>query len=78
MGHTIMTKGHFHFQGTEFFRYAGLCFCAHLLTSPLLDTVKFLVDIHFGRCLEILQGLFLCVFESCEGTCGLLVVVVVV
>ena len=58
-----MAECHLHLQGLELIRHSGLGFLAHLLPSPLLDTVKFLVDIH--RCGW--QILICVIFEGLES-----------
>ena len=77
-----MAEGHLHLQGLEFIRHSGLGLLAHLLPSPLLDAVKFLVEIH--RCGgSMLMALFWrvrkgIVEDSCsfEWICGVLIVAV--
>lgn len=47
--HTVLSQGHLEFEGLEFVRHIGLDIRAHLLSSPLLNSVEALVDIHLGR-----------------------------
>jgi hypothetical protein len=46
--HTLMTQVHLELQGLELFREPRAGLCAHLLVRPLLQAVKFLVDVHCG------------------------------
>ena len=43
---TFMSERHFHFERLEIIGHIGLYFSPHSLTSPLLEAIKLLVDIH--------------------------------
>jgi hypothetical protein len=64
-----LAKGHLQLQSLEFVRHVGLDVCAHLLASPLLDSVESLVDIHLGGSLwferDCERGLLCMCCSSC-------------
>lgn len=46
MGHTLMAQVHLHFESLELVREPSAGLGTHLFVGPLLEAVKFLVDVH--------------------------------
>ena len=57
---TFMSEGHFDFERLEIIGHIGLHFSSHSLTSPLLEAIKLLVDIHDAFLRKEMDGPVVC------------------